>query len=85
MLINNIPTVKPAIIAVSRDNFPSSLSEKRRIEVVNACKEKNIDRANLVKGNTTEANEKFIADEIIKEIVSFINDFYKRDDDDAKN
>lgn len=43
MLVNNIPTVKPAIIAVSRDNFPSSLSEKRRIEVVNACKNKNID------------------------------------------
>lgn len=57
------------------------IQKYRKMKKINTmCKEKNIDRANLVKGNTTEANEKFIADEIIKEIVSFINDFYKRDD-----
>jgi len=43
MMINNIPTVKLAIIAVSRDNFPRALSEGRRQKVTIACKEKNID------------------------------------------
>jgi L-fucose isomerase-like protein len=43
MMINNIPTVKLAIIAVSRDNFPRALSNRRRIAVVSACKEKNVD------------------------------------------
>ena len=43
MVINNIPTVKLAIIAVSRDNFPRALSEGRRQAVVCACKERNID------------------------------------------
>lgn len=43
MLIENIPSVKLAIIAVSRDNFPRTLSLNRRIAVVNACKESNID------------------------------------------
>lgn len=43
MLINNIPIVKPAIIAVSRDNFPRALSENRRKAVVGACKKLDID------------------------------------------
>lgn len=43
MLINNIPSVKLAIIAVSRDNFPRTLSESRRDAVISACKDKNID------------------------------------------
>jgi L-fucose isomerase-like protein len=43
MLINNIPSVKLAIVAVSRDNFPRTLSESRRDAVVLACKSKNID------------------------------------------
>ena len=34
----NVPTVKPAIVAVSRDCFPRSLSEKRRMAVVEAYK-----------------------------------------------
>lgn len=42
MLMKNIPSVKPEIIAVSRDNFPSTLSERRRMAVVAACREKNI-------------------------------------------
>ena len=42
MLMKNIPSVKPAIIAVSRDCFPRTLSERRRIAVAAACNEKNI-------------------------------------------
>lgn len=38
-----MPTVKPGIVAVSRDCFPKSLSASRRSNVVKACKEKNID------------------------------------------
>lgn len=39
MEMNNIPNVKPAIIAVSRDCFPMTLSERRRRAVVSAAKE----------------------------------------------
>ena len=42
MLMKNIPSVNPAIIAVSRDNFPRTLSERRRIAVAAACRKKNI-------------------------------------------
>ena len=42
MIMKNIPSVKPAIIAVSRDNFPSALSERRRRAVVASCMKKNI-------------------------------------------
>ena len=41
--MKNMPTVKPGIVAVSRDCFPKSLSASRRSNVVKACKEKNID------------------------------------------
>lgn len=41
--MNNIPQVKMGIIAVSRDCFPISLSEKRRKAVVAALKEKHFD------------------------------------------
>ena len=54
-------------------------------KIQNICDENNIDSSNLIKGTTTKENEKLVADEIIKEIVSFINDFYKRDDDNAKD
>ncbi|MCL2378460.1 MAG: fucose isomerase [Defluviitaleaceae bacterium] len=40
--MKNMPTVKPGIVAVSRDCFPSTLSEKRRQAVVAALKEKGI-------------------------------------------
>ncbi len=36
--MNNIPCVKAAIVAVSRDCFPITLSERRRIAVVKAAK-----------------------------------------------
>lgn len=42
MYRNNIPTIKPAIVAVSRDCFPHALSEDRRRAVVAACRERNI-------------------------------------------
>jgi len=42
MLMKNIPSVMPAIVAVSRDNFPRTLSERRRGAVVAACREKNL-------------------------------------------
>ncbi|MBE6703455.1 MAG: fucose isomerase [Ruminococcaceae bacterium] len=40
--MKNIPLVKPAIIAVSRDCFPRTLSERRRRAVAEACREKGI-------------------------------------------
>lgn len=45
------------------------------------CNEKNIDHSNIINGTTTKENEHFVADEIIKEIVSFITDFYNRNDE----
>lgn len=41
-MIQNIPTVKLGIIAVSRDCFIISLSEKRRKAIVESCAKKNI-------------------------------------------
>ena len=41
--MNNIPQVKMGIIAVSRDCFPITLSEKRRKAIVAKLKEKNFD------------------------------------------
>jgi len=38
--MTNMPTVKPGIVAVSRDCFPSTLSQKRREAVVKALSEK---------------------------------------------
>ncbi|HHY23059.1 MAG TPA: fucose isomerase [Clostridiaceae bacterium] len=51
----NIPEVKLGIVAVSRDCFPVTLSEKRRRAVVEACKDKGID---IYEANTTVENEK---------------------------
>ena len=42
-MIKNIPEVKLGIVAVSRDCFPLSLSEKRRKAIVTALTEKGID------------------------------------------
>lgn len=53
--MKNIPEVKMGIVAVSRDCFPISLSEKRRKLVVKACKTKSIDIREI--GVTVE-NEK---------------------------
>ena len=42
MNFNNVPVVRLGIVAVSRDCFPDELSERRRGEVVVACKNKGI-------------------------------------------
>ncbi len=54
-MLNNIPNVKLGIIAVSRDCFVISLSEKRRAAVAAACGEKKID---IYEAKTTVENEK---------------------------
>ena len=54
-MFNNIPEVKLGIIAVSRDCFIVSLSERRRAAIVAACKEKGLD---LFGCKTSVANEK---------------------------
>jgi L-fucose isomerase-like protein len=41
-MFSNYPDVKLGIVAVSRDCFPASISKKRRIDVVNACKKNNV-------------------------------------------
>ncbi len=43
IIMKNIPNVKLGIIAVSRDCFPVTLSEKRRREIVEYASSKNID------------------------------------------
>jgi len=40
--MKNYPEVKLGIVAVSRDCFPRTLSEKRRSAVVSACRKKNV-------------------------------------------
>jgi len=50
----NMPTVKAGIVAVSRDCFPSSLSQKRREAVVKALSEKGLPIAEI---NTVVENE----------------------------
>ncbi len=41
--MKNIPEIKPALVAVSRDCFPMSLSERRRAAVAAECRKKGID------------------------------------------
>ena len=55
MLMKNIPSVKPAIIAVSRDCFPRTLSERRRRAVVEACRAKGV---SLFECNVTVETER---------------------------
>ena len=52
--MNNIPEVKLGVIAVSRDCFVISLSERRRAAVKEACGKKGID---LFEAKTTVENE----------------------------
>ena len=54
-MLTNIPTVNSGIIAVSRDCFIRSLSERRRAAVVDACTKAGI-KINEVK--VTVENEK---------------------------
>lgn len=53
-MLTNIPQVKLGLIAVSRDCFVISLSEKRREAVATACKERKI---NIFQCKTTVENE----------------------------
>ena len=52
--ISNIPQVKLGIIAVSRDCFVISLSERRRAAITNACAGRGID---IFEAKTTVENE----------------------------
>ena len=54
-MLTNIPEVKLGIIAVSRDCFIISLSERRRAAIVAACQNKGLD---LYECKTTVENEK---------------------------
>ncbi len=54
-MLSNIPQVKLGIIAVSRDCFIISLSERRRAAIVAACAEKGLD---IYECKTTVENEK---------------------------
>ena len=54
-MLTNIPTVKLGIIAVSRDCFIISLSERRRAAVAAACQARGVD---LYECKTTVENEK---------------------------
>jgi L-fucose isomerase-like protein len=53
--MNNVPTITPGIVAVSRDCFPVELSQKRRRMVVAQCRAKNVPVLEL---ETTVENEK---------------------------
>lgn len=53
-MFNNIPDVKLGIVAVSRDCFIISLSEKRRKAIVESCNTKGI---NIYEAKTTVENE----------------------------
>ena len=53
-MLTNIPEVKLGIIAVSRDCFIISLSERRRAAIVEACGKKNV---NIYECKTTVENE----------------------------
>jgi L-fucose isomerase-like protein len=53
-MMNNIPEVKLGIIAVSRDCFVISLSERRRGDIVASCKKKGI---SVYEAKTTVENE----------------------------
>lgn len=53
--MNNVPTIKVGIVAVSRDCFPAELSKARRKKVVQACQKKNL---TITEIDTTIENEK---------------------------
>ena len=53
-MLTNIPEVKLGIIAVSRDCFVISLSQRRRSAIVEACKGNGLD---IYEAQTTVENE----------------------------
>lgn len=62
--MKNVPVVKNAIVAVSRDCFPLSLSVRRREAVVASCQAKGIDIINIQK---VVENERDVL-EVLKEL-----------------
>jgi len=78
-MITNIPEVRLGIIAVSRDCFPVSLSQKRRSAVAAACGQKELE---IYEAKTTVENEKDMlraVDEVRQEgcnaLVVFLGNF----------
>lgn len=54
------------------------ITKYNKLKKINTiCKEKKIDRSNLVAGKSIPKNEKIVANEIIKELVSIVNEFFK--------
>ena len=53
--MENIPVIKLGLVAVSRDCFPITLSEKRRAAIAEKCGQKTL---NFVEIKTTVENEK---------------------------
>jgi len=62
--MNNIPEIKPGIVAVSRDCFPVELSRKRRQALVKSCEKKDIP---IIEIQTIVENEKDVI-QALKEI-----------------
>ena len=62
--MNNIPEIKPGIVAVSRDCFPVELSQNRRIRAAGACRSRNID---IVEIDTVVEKEEDVG-KVLKEI-----------------
>lgn len=60
-------------------------SYRKMKKIKSICNENKIDHGNLISGKTTAQNEKIVADEIVKEIVNIIEEFYReRDNKDEK-
>jgi L-fucose isomerase-like protein len=77
--MQNIPEVKIGVVAVSRDCFPKSLSEKRRNALIAACDKLNLPTVEI---NTVIENEndvlkveKEIADKGINSLAIFLGNF----------
>ncbi len=62
--MNNIPEIKPGIVAVSRDCFPVELSQNRRNRIVEACSTMKLD---IVEINTVVEKEEDVG-KVLKEI-----------------
>lgn len=56
-MFSNYPDVKLGIVAVSRDCFPASLSERRRTAVVDICSKNKLDifECNIIVENEIDA------------------------------
>ena len=55
-------------------------SYRKMKKISTICEENNIDRSNVVQGKSTDENEKILAEEIIKELVPIVNEFFKVED-----